>query len=176
MAKAFHTKLMCSALAVSRSLLRMDKVSLSICQCNRYKVRASEAILNPVTYYYTRDHLGSVRELCNSKGSIVARYSYDPYGRTTLLSGSNLATFQYTDDYAHQPSGLYLTMFRAYDANTARWLRRDPNTKGGINLYEYVDDNPIDEVDRLGLAGATVTVTVIPGGGGGEFIMKIQKQ
>ena len=38
-------------------------------------------------YYYTSDHLGSVREMCNSSGSIVARYSYDPYGRTTLVSG-----------------------------------------------------------------------------------------
>jgi uncharacterized protein RhaS with RHS repeats len=27
--------------------------------------------------YYTRDHLGSVRELLNSSGTIVARYGYD---------------------------------------------------------------------------------------------------
>ena len=44
-------------------------------------------------YYYTRDHLGSVREMVNSSGTIVARYSYDPYGNTTLVSGTNIATF-----------------------------------------------------------------------------------
>jgi hypothetical protein len=35
--------------------------------------------------------------MLNSSGSIVARYSYDPYGQTTLVSGTNLATKQYTE-------------------------------------------------------------------------------
>jgi len=48
-----------------------------------------------MAYYYTRDHLGSVRVMLNSSGSIVARYQYDPNGVTTLVSGSNLATFQF---------------------------------------------------------------------------------
>ena len=105
-----------------------------------------------MNYYYTRDHLGSVREMLNSSGTIVARYSYDPYGRTTLLSGSNVATKQYAGYYAHQASGLYLTKYRAYDPNTARWLSRDPIAeRGGINLYEYVGDNPINLLDQLGL-------------------------
>jgi RHS repeat-associated protein len=108
-------------------------------------------------YYYTRDHLGSVREMCSSTGSIVARYGYDPYGRTTLVSGSNLATFQYTGDYAHQASGLSLTYFRAYDPNTGRWLSRDPlEEEAGINLYDYVGDNPDDLVDPFGLQGLLV--------------------
>ncbi len=45
-------------------------------------------------YYYTRDHLGSVREMVSSTGTISARYSYDPYGNVSLVSGSNLATEQ----------------------------------------------------------------------------------
>ena len=103
-------------------------------------------------YYYTRDHLGSVREMCNSSGAIVARYSYDPYGRTTLVSGSNLATFQYAHTYAHQVSGLMLTKYRAYDASTGRWLSRDPiQEKGGLNLYGYAGDNPVDFEDPSGL-------------------------
>ncbi len=113
-------------------------------------------------YYYTRDHLGSVRELCNGSGSIVARYSYDPYGRTTLASGTNLATFQYAGMYMHQPSGLNLTKYRAYDPNTGRWLSRDPlkmvEAKIGPNLYEYVKDDPIAKVDPLGLAGGAPKV------------------
>jgi RHS repeat-associated protein len=105
-------------------------------------------------YYYTRDHLGSVREMCSSSGSIVARYSYDPYGRSTVVSGTNLATKQYANYYAHQPSGLSLTKYRAFDPNTGRWLSRDPaGTKGGIDLYEYCADDPIYERDPLGLVG-----------------------
>jgi RHS repeat-associated protein len=129
-----------------------------------------------ISYYYTRDHLGSVREMMNSSGTIVARYSYDPYGRETLVSGTNLATFQYADYYAHQPSGLYLTRAgsggstgRAYDPNTGRWLSRDPirnaETYGG-GLYDYVNNQPIALLDPLGLQGesTTMTVTITPDG------------
>jgi RHS repeat-associated protein len=93
--------------------------------------------------------------MCNSSGTIVARYSYDPYGRTTLVSGSNLATFQFTGDYAHLTSGLNLTKYRAYDPNTGRWLSRDPlknaETSQGPNLYEYVGNNPVKWTDPEGL-------------------------
>jgi RHS repeat-associated protein len=104
-------------------------------------------------YYYTRDHLGSVRELCSSTGAIVARYSYDPYGRTTLVSGTNLATKQYASYYAHQPSGLEFSVYRAFDPNAGRWLNRDPiGERGGVNLYGYVVESPINLKDYLGLS------------------------
>jgi RHS repeat-associated protein len=91
--------------------------------------------------------------MCNSSGSIVARYSYDPYGRTTLVIGSNIATVQYTGDYTHQASGLNFTLYRAYDSNTGRWLSRDPiEENGGINLYDYVHNDPDDRIDPLGEA------------------------
>ena len=118
-----------------------------------------------MSYYYTRDHLFSVREMCNSSGTIVARYSYDPYGLATLVGGTNLATFQYTGDYTHQPSGLNLTKYRAYDPNTGRWLSRDPiGENGGINLYDYVKNRPLDLLDILGLA-----CVPLPDSGPGSF-------
>jgi RHS repeat-associated protein len=111
-------------------------------------------------FYYTRDHLGSVREVVDGSGNIVARYSYDPYGRpptgqtTNLVSGSNIATFQYTGDYYHSTSGLSLTKYRAYDSNTGRWLSRDPiGERGGLNLYDYVGNNSISFIDALGTEG-----------------------
>jgi len=113
-----------------------------------------------MTYYYTSDHLRNTRELVNGSGSIVARYGYDAYGRTTLVSGSNIATFQYAGYYAHQPSGLYMTLFRPdYDPNLGRWLQRDPKgIDGGLNLYGYVDNNPDNESDPLGLCGVFLLV------------------
>jgi len=121
-------------------------------------------------YYYTRDHLGSMRELLNSSGTILTRYSYDPYGRTipTYESANTstppiAATFQYTGDYYHATSGLNLTKYRAYDSNTGRWLNRDPiKEKGGLNLYDYCRDNATDLTDPFGLATTTMTITITP--------------
>jgi RHS repeat-associated protein len=126
--------------------------------------------ISGANYYYTRDHLGSVREV-TSLLTFVARYNYDPYGRTTLVSGTNLSDFQYAGYYAHQPSGLSLTVFRAYDPNTARWLSRDPLGEGvGSNLYGYVSNNPVNFYDPFGLAavitygnGTTATTSTASG-------------
>ena len=102
-------------------------------------------------YYYTRDHLSSVREMTDSSGTVQARYDYDPYGRRTKLSGSMDADFGFTGHYYHQPSGLYLALYRAYDADLGRWISRDPiGEQGGINLYGYVGNNSINLVDPFG--------------------------
>ena len=107
-------------------------------------------------YYYTRDHLSSVREMMDESGTIQARYSYDPYGRQTKVSGSLDSTFQFTGDFYHAESSLNMTWFRAYNSDTGRWLPRDPwQENGGSNLYDYVGNDPIDYVDYLGLSPCT---------------------
>jgi RHS repeat-associated protein len=108
--------------------------------------------INGTSYYFTRDHLGSVREMTDSTGAMKARYDYDPYGRQTKLSGTMDADFGYAGMFLHQPSGLNLTLYRAYTADLGRWLSRDPSGEtGGLNLYAYVLNNPINAVDFFGL-------------------------
>jgi RHS repeat-associated protein len=99
-------------------------------------------------YFYTRDHLGSVRELTDSSGNIQAQYSYDPYGKVTQLQGSLASDFQYAGYYFHAPSGLNLAVHRAYDANLGRWINRDPI----LSLIEctYVHNRPTNFVDPMG--------------------------
>ena len=49
--------------------------------------------------------------------------------------------------------GLILCTFRYYDPINARWLTRDPaGYDGGINVYAYVDGNPIMRSDPTGFA------------------------
>ena len=107
-------------------------------------------------YFYDRDHLGSVRELTDTAGAVRARYDYDPYGRRTKLAGDLDADFGYTGHYQHGPSALTLAPYRAYDANFARWLSRDPLEDAelqpdGPNLYGYVGNSPVNSIDPLGL-------------------------
>jgi RHS repeat-associated protein len=104
--------------------------------------------------FYAKDHLGSVREMTDTSGAIRARYDYDPYGRTTKVSGDLEAEFGFTGFYRHQTTGLSLTLYRAYDANLGRWLSVDPiGERGGMNVYGYVSNDPLNRTDKFGLAG-----------------------
>jgi len=114
--------------------------------------------LNAGSYYYTRDHLGSVRELTDSAGNIRARYAYDLFGRRTRVSGDMEADFGFSGMYWAPEAGLNLTLTRAYDPEVGRWLSRDilPDAEfsEGINLYAYVRNNPANLTDALGLSTA----------------------
>lgn len=126
------------------------------------------------TLYYTRDHLGSIRELTDSSQLVRARYDYDPYGRRTKVQGDKDSPFTYTGHFWHGQSELLLTLYRAYDPNLGRWINRDPiwdpivfkNTFGGgsgiidvpaiahpdqANDYKYVRNYPTGLWDPFGL-------------------------
>jgi RHS repeat-associated protein len=116
-----------------------------------------------INYYYTVDHLGSVRELTDSTGAVRARYAYDPYGRRTKVSGDLEASFGYTGYYQHTPSGLSLALYRAYDARLGRFISRDPiEENGGVNLYAYVYSSPLNSIDPLGLVDLNLFGTKDP--------------
>jgi RHS repeat-associated protein len=90
--------------------------------------------------------------LLSGGGTVVARYDYDPYGRSTTVLGTTPTDFNFTGLYRHSKSNLNLAVYRAYDPDLGRWLSRDPiGEEGGINLYGYVGGNPINTVDLLGL-------------------------
>jgi len=108
--------------------------------------------ISGTNYFFTADHLGSVREMTDGSGAIRARYDYDPYGRRTKVSGDLDADFAFTGHYYHSVSGMYLTMYRAYDSETGRWISRDPIAEaGGLNVYAYVANDPVNSIDRDGL-------------------------
>ena len=102
-------------------------------------------------YYYTRDHLGSIREMLKSDSSVVGRYDYDPYGRSTTVKNT-VPDFNFTGLYRHSASNLDFAVYRAYDPDLGRWLSRDPiGERGGINIYRYAAAAPTSAVDRSGL-------------------------
>ena len=108
--------------------------------------------IGSTNYYYTRDHLGSIREMIDSSEVMHARYDYDPYGRRTKVSGDLDSDFAYAGYYNHSSSGLYATLNRFYDPGLGRWISRDPiGETEGINLYRYAANDPLKYTDPSGL-------------------------
>jgi RHS repeat-associated protein len=59
------------------------------------------------------------------------------------------AQFSY---YTDIETGIQLLTHRYYDPSAGRFLTRDPiSYGGGINLYNYVENSPVDSLDPLGL-------------------------
>jgi RHS repeat-associated protein len=123
-----------------------------------------------VSYFYLRDHLGSIRQVTDGTSAVRARYDYDGFGRRTKLSGDVDADFGFTGHLFHTASGLHLSQYRAYDADLGRWLSEDPlGPKAGTNLYEYVGGNPFTLTDPAGLA-AYLRCEELPSTRGGGLV------
>ena len=111
--------------------------------------------------YYHFDGLGSVVALTDTAGSVLERYTYDVYGqfKITDAAGSPLTAstvgnrFTFTGRELDSETGLYYYRARHYSPTLGRFLQRDPvGYSAGLNLYTYVDNNPLNWVDPLGLA------------------------
>ena len=107
-------------------------------------------------WYYHYDGLGSVTNLTDSSSATVESYSYDAFGKPNTTSSIGNTRFFTGREYDSE-TGLYYYRARYYSPGLGRFLQRDPvGYVAGINLYNYVGNNPINAVDPSGL----VTVIV----------------
>jgi RHS repeat-associated protein len=106
-------------------------------------------------YFYVRDHLGSIRALVDDSGTLRGQWAYSLWGSrgTNEVTANPVESdFGYTGHLEHGRSGLVFALYRAYDPSIARWLSPDPiGEEGGINLYGYVLNNPVNLWDPRGL-------------------------
>ena len=100
--------------------------------------------------YVSHDVLGSPRVSATRWAVIDERYGFDAYG--SLLGGilCPAQPYGYTGKPRDRVTGLYDYGFRDYLPSTGRFTTPDP-IKWGANWYAYVDANPVNFTDPLGL-------------------------
>jgi RHS repeat-associated protein len=115
------------------------------------------------TANFLTDALGSPVLLADGSGSTLAQYSYEPFGNSTITSGSSSNSYEYTGR-ENDGAGVYYYRARYYSPTLQRFVSEDPTEfSGGINFYAYALNNPLSFIDPTGL---DVTVNAYPGVGG----------
>ena len=108
------------------------------------------------TYYPLTDIQGTVWGYADASNNVVARWQYDAWGNVLdeSVSVPALATLRYRFQGREWSAATGLVNFRMrwYDPDTGRWLSKDPiGLGGGLNLYAFCGNDPINITDFLGL-------------------------
>lgn len=106
--------------------------------------------------YLHGDNLGSVRTVTNSSGDVVSTSSYDAYGQRDGHSGSSNCAIGFTGNWTDSATSLVYLRARDYDPATSQFLSRDLLVALTAQPYAYAHNNPLLEVDLLGLDGGSV--------------------
>jgi RHS repeat-associated protein len=106
------------------------------------------------TWYFGSDRHGSITELIDAGGAVVARFAYSDYGVRTVESDDALMDaglrrnpFGFAGEYT-DPSGMQYLRSRVYDPEDRRFTTKDVAQLH--NLYAYADLNPITNIDPSG--------------------------
>lgn len=109
-------------------------------------------------YYYLADGLGSITALTNESAVPVQTYSYDSFGVSKQTSGFR-NSFMFAGREWDWEAGLYYNRYRYYDPSEGRFISKDPISFAGgdVNLFAYVQNNPINFADPNGLEAISET-------------------
>jgi len=104
-------------------------------------------------YYYGNDRLGMPQILTDLTNTVVWEAVYDPFGEADINPNSSVVSnFRFPGQYFDSETGLHYNYHRYYDPATGRYITPDPIAlEGGINIYDYVLNNPVNLGDSFGL-------------------------
>jgi RHS repeat-associated protein len=106
---------------------------------------------------------GNVMGLVNAANGIIsAKYEYGPFGEVFCSVGdmAKVNPFGFSTKYTDNETDLLYYGYRYYSPALGRWLSRDPiEERGGLNLYGFVGNDPVNKWDRLGLQGIILPIS-----------------
>ena len=101
------------------------------------------------------DGNGNVTALVEADGAgLTAQYEYGPFGELLRATGpmAKANPFRWSTQYTNDETDLVMYLHRPYSPSTGRFLSRDPiGESGGKNVYVFVHNNAISQIDAWGL-------------------------
>jgi len=106
-------------------------------------------------YYFVNDHLGTPHRIVSESGEVVWAAAYLPFGGAQVVTEIVTNNFRFPGQYYDAETGLHYNWNRYYDPQTGRYLTPDPiGLEGGVNLYVYCLNAPVNLNDPVGLLTA----------------------
>ena len=107
--------------------------------------------------FFSADERGTIVSITDGSGAILGLNKYDEFGQPAT---NNSGKFGYTGQTWAPEIGLWYYKARFYRAEIGRFLQNDPiGYEAGLNLYAYVENDPVNYIDPLGAEVITVTGT-----------------
>ena len=103
------------------------------------------------TYFVISDNVGNITSVIDNQGNTVNTYAYSPFGDLIVEEEQVELNIGFNTKYEDE-SGLTYYNNRYYDSELGRFISQDPIfEEGGVNLYSFVENDPVNHWDILGL-------------------------